>query len=231
MFDDARRRAARRGRNRSTTSATEPAKATQRTRRPSRIVHSRPANGRAGDDDAFAQRDDDEQRAALGHVTRPRCPSRSASRAADARHPEISSRPGIFDRQRRRPTRQARRAGIGSAPRIQNGAAGGEPDARCAACCGVASRPFARIAPGHEQRRARAASRDRRRAKTRPLSPNASGCSRSTSPGCASITSEDHQPHRSALGIEPVGRPGHVHPRPPHREEQHRAVRSRRSRS
>ena len=65
--------------------------------------------GRAGDQHRLAERDDDEQPAALGHVAAFDVPV-GGGRAAEDRHPEADDRRDGFDADRDRPQRQPGRA-------------------------------------------------------------------------------------------------------------------------
>ena len=75
--------------------------------------------GRAGHDDGFAERDDDEERAALGHVAAFDHPVRDGGRAI-ARNPEPHRRRDVFDHERDRPKHEPRSRPRASPPAIQN---------------------------------------------------------------------------------------------------------------
>ena len=75
--------------------------------------------GRAGDEDGFAQRDDDEQRAALGHVRAVHFPVRGV-RAAEPGHEVADERPADFERERDDPRPPRARTLPAMPPAIQN---------------------------------------------------------------------------------------------------------------
>ena len=110
--------------------------------------------GRAGDQDRFAERDDDEQAAALGHVPAFDVPVRGA-RAAKSRHPEV---------ERGRAGNPSPAPGPHREPRAAIGEAAGDPDRRRhappdrdAAEVAVVAGVVALERPQHEQGCARSA--------------------------------------------------------------------------